>query len=149
MDYDVEHYPTNYALLCQINGLVEEGISYNAGKIRSTPVTIGGSKYIPPIPFEFKVKEDINLILNNSEADTLSKAAQLIAYTMKTQTFIDGNKRTAIIFGNHYLISHGLGLIVIPVKKIGKYKKLLIEYYEDKSNQLIEFLKTECFIPLK
>lgn len=149
MDYDVEHYPTNYALLCQINGLVEEGISYHAGKIRSTPVTIGGSKYIPPIPFEFKVKEDIQLILSNEVTDKLTKAAELIAYTMKTQIFIDGNKRSAVIFGNHYLISHGLGLMVIPVKKIEKYKKLLLEYYEGKSNKLVDFLKSECFIPLK
>lgn len=149
MDYDVEQYPTNYALLCQINGLVEEGISYQAGKIRSTPVSIRGSKYIPPIPFEYKVKEDIDLILNNSTDNNITKAAKLIAFAMKTQTFIDGNKRTAIIFGNHFLIRHGLGLIVVPVEKIEKYKKLLIDYYEDKSNKLINFLKTECFIPLK
>lgn len=149
MDYDVECYPTNYALLCQINGLVEEGISFNAGKIRSTPVTIGGSSYIPPIPFEYKVKEDLEAIINDSKFDDVTKAAKLIAYSMKTQTFIDGNKRTAIIFGNHYLISHGVGLMVVPIEKIEKYKKLLIKYYEDKSEELIGFFVKECFIPLK
>lgn len=149
MDYDVECCPTNYALLCQINGLVEEGISYNAGKIRSTPVTIGGSSYIPPIPFEFKVKEDIECIINDSTIDEVTKAAKLIAYSMKTQTFIDGNKRTAVIFGNHYLISHGVGLMVVPVEKIEKYKALLIKYYEDESEELIEFFVNECFISLR
>ena len=148
MDYDVERCATNYALICQINGLVEEGISYNAGKIRSTPVTIGGSSYVPPIPFEYKIKEDIEQIINDTSDDDIKKAAKLIAYSMKTQTFIDGNKRTAIIFGNHYLISHGLGLMVIPVDKIEKYKKLLLEYYEDKSEELINFFVKECFIPL-
>ncbi|MCQ2793260.1 MAG: Fic family protein, partial [Bacilli bacterium] len=149
MDYDVECYPTNYALLCQINGLVEEGISYSAGKIRSTPVTIGGSSYIPPIPFEFKVKEDIESIINDIDLDHVTKAAKLIAYSMKTQTFIDGNKRTAVIFGNHYLISHGVGLMVVPVEKIEKYKTLLLDYYEDRSEDLIEFFVTECFISLR
>ncbi len=149
MDYDVECYPTSYALLCQINGLVEEAISYNAGKIRSTPVTIGGSSYIPPIPFEYKVKEDIETIINSAEDDDITKAAKLVAYTMKTQTFIDGNKRTAVIFGNHYLISHGAGLMVVPVEKIEKYKTLLLDYYEDRSEELIEFFIKECFIPLR
>jgi len=149
MDYQVECYPTTYAILCQINELVEEGISYYAGKIRSTTVTIGGSTYIPPIPFEFQVKEDIEQIINDPEINDVTKAAKLIAYTMKTQTFIDGNKRTAVIFGNHYLISHGVGLMVVPVEKIKTYKKLLIDYYEDRSDALIEFFKNECFIPLK
>ncbi|MCQ2086906.1 MAG: Fic family protein [Bacilli bacterium] len=149
MDYDVECCPTNYALLCQINALVEEGISYNAGKIRSTTVTIGGSSYIPPIPFEFKVKEDIEYIINNAKFDLPTKAARLIAYTMKTQTFIDGNKRTAVIFGNHFLISHGVGLMVVPVEKIKEYKTLLLEYYEDRSEDLIEFFVKECFISLR
>jgi len=38
--------------------LVEEGLSYSAGRIRSVPVSIGGSSYIPPLPFEDRVKED-------------------------------------------------------------------------------------------
>jgi len=149
MDYNVESYPTNYALLCQINGLIQEGISYNAGKIRSTSVTIGGSSYIPPIPFEYMVKEDIEQIIHEVDCDDITKAAKLIAYSTKTQTFLDGNKRTAVIFGNHYLISHGKGLMVVPVEKIEKYKALLIEYYEGKSEELIDFFKDECFIPLK
>lgn len=149
MDYDVECCPTNYALLCQINGLVEEGISYSAGKIRSTPVTIGGSSYIAPIPFEFKTKEDIESIVNDTELDHVTKAARLIAYSMKTQTFMDGNKRTAVIFGNHYLISHGVGLMVVPVEKIERYKTLLLDYYEDRSEDLIRFFINECFISLK
>ncbi|MGN1262119.1 MAG: Fic family protein, partial [Candidatus Enteromonas sp.] len=149
LDYDVECYPSNYAILCQINGLVEEGLSFNAGKIRSVPVTIGGSSYLPPIPFESKVKEDIETIVNDSACDDVTKAAKLIAYATKTQTFIDGNKRTAVIFGNHYLISHGVGLMVVPVEKIERYKTLLLNYYEDRSEELISFFVRECFIPLK
>jgi prophage maintenance system killer protein len=32
------------------------------------------------------------------------------------QIFIDGNKRTSIIFINHYLISNGKGIIVISAE---------------------------------
>ncbi len=36
----------------------------------------------------------------------------------KKQLFLDGNKRTAVLFANHILISHGKGLIVIPSEKV-------------------------------
>ena len=34
---------TDFALLCEINKMVEEGFYYTAGKVRNTPVTIGGT----------------------------------------------------------------------------------------------------------
>ena len=47
-------YPSNYNLLCQINAVVEEVFSYNAGKIRQVPVRIGGSSYIHQFLLKFK-----------------------------------------------------------------------------------------------
>lgn len=44
----------------------------------------------------------------------------------------DGNKRAAVIFANHYLISQGGGLIVIPEKEVLEFKKKLVAYYEGK-----------------
>ena len=68
---------------------------------------------------------------------------------MKTQVYLDGNKRTAIIFANHYLISHGKGLIVIPAELVSEYKKHLVNYYEDKDLDTIKkFLKEKCWIKL-
>jgi len=137
-------YPSNYNLLCQINSIVEEGFSYNAGKIRQVPVRIGGSNYIPPIPFEAQVKEEIDNILY-STLEELDKAINLLLYVMKKQIFLDGNKRSAVIFANHYLISKGKGLIVIPAELVSEYKKLLIEYYEtDKTENIISFIKDKC-----
>ena len=101
MSIDLANYPTNYAVLCQINQIVEDGFSVTAGKIRKVPVTIGGSSYIPPIPFEDQVKLDIYDILHKE--DGIDLAIDLILYVMKKQLFLDGNKRTAIIFANHYL----------------------------------------------
>ena len=146
MSVDLANYPTNYAVLCQINQIVEDGFSLTAGRIRSVPVTIGGSTYIPPIPFEDQVKQDLFDILNGPEGVDL--AVNLVLYVMKKQLFLDGNKRTAIIFANHYLISHALGLIVVPAEKVDEYKKVLVAYYEDetKKSDIALFLKEKCWI---
>lgn len=148
MSIDLANYPTNFAVLCQINQIVEDGFSVTAGKIRRVPVTIGGSSYIPPIPFEDQVKQDIYDILHHKEGIDL--AIDLILYVMKKQLFLDGNKRTAIIFANHYLITHALGLIVVPSDLVDKYKKILVSYYEDenKKEEISNFLKNKCWIKI-
>ena len=65
---------------------------------------------------------------------------------MKTQVFIDGNKRTAIIFANHYLISKGKGLLAVPFELVPEFKKLLTAYYEDYDTESIkQFLKEKCW----
>jgi len=135
-------YSTNYAVLCQINEIVEDGFSYTAGKIRSVPVSIGGSKYIPPLPYEAQVKDDLSNLL--SKDDSYETGIELLLYVMKKQLFLDGNKRTAVIFANHYLISRGMGLIVIPAELVPDYKKLLIDYYENDSEEIKEFLYNKC-----
>lgn len=140
-------YPTNYAVLCQINEIVEEGFSYTAGKLRSVPVTIGGSKYIPPLPFETQIREELIDIL--SKPASYEVAIELLLYVMKKQLFLDGNKRTAVIFANHYLVSRGMGIVVIPAELVSEYKKLLIQYYETDDPQIKEFLMEKCLTKLK
>ena len=133
-----------FNIICEINRLVEEGFYYNAGKVRSVPVSIGGSTYKPPLPIESVVREEIDEILTSGMPDD-DKAVLLMLYLMKKQIFIDGNKRTAVIAANHLLISHGFGIIAIPEDKVGEYKKLLIDYYEGKDEQrIIGFIKKFC-----
>ena len=133
--------PTNFSLLCEINKFIEEGFYYNAGRVRSTPVSIGGTSWKPEFPIESLIKEELQMILN-SNLDDLDKAIEILLFVMKKQIFIDGNKRTAVIFANHFLISKAKGLIVIPETKVEEYKKLLISYYEGKDEISIkEFLK--------
>ena len=135
-------YPTNYAILCQINEIVEEGFSYTAGRIRSVPVSIGGSTYIPPIPYEPQVKEDLSTLL--SKDASYDVAIELLLYVMKKQLYLDGNKRTAVIFANHYLISRGMGLIVIPAELVSEFKGHLIKYYEENDISIKDFLYYKC-----
>ena len=139
---------TDYNTLCMINRLVLEGFYYNAGMLRNVPVDIGGTTWKPDIPVESDIKNDIEEIINSTKSN-IDIAIDLLLYVAKTQMFIDGNKRTSVIFANHYLISKGKGLIVIPVKKIEEYKKLLIEYYEtNQKKNIAKFIKEECYFKL-
>lgn len=137
---------TNFALLCEINKMVEEGFYYLAGKVRNVPVKIGGTTWKPELPIESIIKEDLEKIFN-SKMDDVDRAIELLLYTMKKQVFIDGNKRTSVIYSNHYLISKGKGIIAIPAELTEEFKDLLIPYYEGKDEkQIKKFIKEKCYI---
>lgn len=145
LDPDVIQSSSNYYLLQHIAGLVNEGLITNGDRIRGIPVKIGGSSYIPPLPVEVDVKEKIDEIIHSEESD-IDKAIALCMYSMKTQIFIDGNKRASVILANHYMIAHGLGLLVIPEKEVPEFKRLLVRYYEgEKLETMSRFLKERCW----
>ena len=144
LDKDVLASRTDYYLLCRIARLVNEGFFWEGGRIRGVPVTIGGTSYAPPLPHESDVKDSIAKIVAK-DGDEVEKAIELCLYCMKTQVFLDGNKRAAVIFANHYLIAHGGGLIVIPEKAVPDFKKLLVDYYEGEDiARIMSFMKEKC-----
>ncbi len=145
LDKDVLSYPTGYDILCHIAKLVNEGFYSDGGRIRGVPVTIGGTKYVPPLPIESIVKEQIRDILQE-DVDPVNTAIHLCLYCMKTQIFNDGNKRASVIFANHYMISKGQGLIVIPENHVPEFKRLLVAYYEDRDNgDILSFMREKCW----
>ena len=145
VDPDVVASPCNYYLLSHIARIINEGFYDNGGSVRGIPVTIGGSTYVPPLPIEIDVKERIMDIIQ-SEMDLIDIAIELTLYCMKTQIFIDGNKRASIIFTNHFMIQHGLGLLVVPERIVPEFKTLLIAYYEGRDETSIkDFLKERCW----
>ena len=149
LDKDVIQAESNYYLLCHIAKLVNEGFFYDGGRIRGVPVTIGGTKYVPPIPQELQVKECIDKIINSNK-EKIDIAIELCMYCMRTQIFIDGNKRASVIFDNHYMIAHGLGLIVIPEAQVPEFKKKLVKYYEKSDiKEVNKFLKDKCWRKIK
>lgn len=148
LNKDVITSPTNFTLLCEINRLIEEGFYYNAGKVCSTPVSIGGTKWKPELPIEEVIREELQGILN-ANLDDVSKAIELLLFVMKKQIFIDGNKRTAVIFANHLLIQKAKGLIVIPDEKNEEFKSLLLEFYEGKDKKKIkDFLQKYAYLKI-
>ncbi len=145
LDPDVIQAESDYYLMCHSAKLVNEGFFTDGGRIRGVPVTIGGSSYKPPLPIESEVKETIKEILESSK-DVIDTAIDLCMYCMKTQIFIDGNKRASVIFVNHYLIAHGKGLLVIPEEHVPEFKKMLVAYYEGEDIEVIRgFLKEHCW----
>lgn len=146
LDKDVIRSQSDYYLLCHIAKLVNEGFFSNGGRIRGVPVTIGDCSYVPPLPIETDVKTKINEIVGAAQVSAIDTAIRLCLYCMKTQIFLDGNKRTSVIFANHYLISQGQGFIVIPEKAVPEFKKLLVSYYEsDSLTEISEFMKQNCW----
>lgn len=145
LDRDVIASCSDYYMLSHIARVVNEGFFAEGGRIRGVPVTIGGSSYVPPLPNELDVKEKIREIIEESD-EVINTAIRLCLYCMKTQIFLDGNKRASVIFANHYLISHGGGFLVIPEKEVPEFKRLLVKYYEGEDITVIaDFMKKYCW----
>ena len=136
LDRDVIQSESNYHMLCHIAKLVNEGFFYDGGRIRGIPVQIGGTTYVPPLPIETVVIERIEEIRKQNK-EPIDIAIELCMYCMKTQVFMDGNKRASVFFANHYLIAQGMGFLVIPEMDVPKFKKLLVEYYEGAPLEII------------
>lgn len=148
LDQDVLSFPSNLDILQHIGKLINEGFFTDGGAIRSVPVRIGGTTYTPPIPFESTVREGLDAILNANDAPAII-GINLCLYIMKTQVFQDGNKRAAVIFANHYLISKGAGLLVIPEGDVPQFRELLVAYYEgDRVDEMMDFMRTKAYRPM-
>ena len=99
------------------------------------------SDYSPEGDVKDRIRE-----LTEENGDVIDVAIKLCLYCMKTQIFLDGNKRASIIFANHYLISHGGGILVIPEKEVPEFKSLLVRYYEGENISIISnFMKKSCW----
>ena len=145
LDRDVIQCDSNYHILSHIAKLVNEGFYTDRGRIRGVPVKIGGSSYIPPLPIESTVKDALREITRQEES-TIDVAIHLCLYCMRAQIFNDGNKRAAVLFANHYLISKSGGLLVIPEKEVPTFKSMLVEYYERKEDKgIVTFMKDKCW----
>ena len=94
---------------------------------------------------EADVKEHIAAILDGP-GETVDIAIRLALYCMKTQIFIDGNKRAAILFANHFMIQRGTGLLVVPEERVSEFKGKLVAYYEGREEEaLLSFMKECCW----
>lgn len=88
--------------ICKINSFVSRNESLEWGVLRTGKVGISGTSYIPNIPNEEEVINDINEKLT-IENITL-KAIKYMLYGMRSQLFWDENKRTSTIIANKIMI---------------------------------------------
>lgn len=128
----------------KINSFVARNESLDWGVLRYGSVGISGTDYIPPIPEEKIVLIDLFNILHSQNSVT-EKALNLFMYLCKQQLFWDGNKRTAMIVVNKYLIENGKGIFQISEKNIEEFNILLNKYYStDEKHELKNFLYHNC-----
>ena len=122
----------NYHLLCHIHALVADKLVLNQelGKIRTTPVNIGGTKWKPQFPIESQIKEELEALLNQSEKTKTEISIEIMLFIMRRQMFIDGNKRVAMLFANKIMIDNGCGIITIAQDDQETFYEKLIKYYE-------------------
>lgn len=100
------------------------------GKLRSTPVNIGGTKWKPDFPIESKIKEGLDEVLSQVGKSKTLIAIDVMLYIMRSQMFIDGNKRVAMLFANKYMIDNGCGIITIANDIQKAFYEKLIKFYE-------------------
>ncbi len=136
--------------LRQLNRIAGKYTVINPGTIRDKydePIRVPLSAekdYYPPVPpAEEVIDEQIKTILSSGDVDA---ALDLFCYVSKSQFFNDGNKRTATLITNMFMIKNGLGVFSIPVKDKLKFYELLTSYYDNDSNlaSLKDYLKTNC-----
>ncbi len=145
LDKSVISFPSGFDILSHIAKLVNDGFFIDGGAVRSVPVKIGGTSYIPPLPVETVIKENLSDIVNTDD-EAIIKGIKLCLYCMKAQIFNDGNKRAAVIFANHFLISKGAGMLIIPENRVPEFKRLLVAYYEGKGEkEIIDFMVRDCW----
>jgi hypothetical protein len=64
---------------------------------------------------------------------------------MRKQIFLDGNKRVAMLAGNHVMIASGCGIISVPVEHQNAFRNMLIAFYESgDSEELSRFIYENC-----
>lgn len=122
----------DYNTLCYIHKLVTDKLvpTSQLGKIRITPVNIGGTKWQPQFPIESQIIEELDKILNQENKTVTEIAIEVMFYIMRRQMFIDGNKRVAMLFANKIMIDNGCGIITIAQKNQAEFYEMLIKYYE-------------------
>lgn len=141
---DTLDYPTDYPFICKINQYVGgDNLIIWAGYLRNVPVSIGGTTWKPDMPIESQIKEELEEIMRiNSPTD---RALTLLLYIVRKQMFLDGNERTSMLAGNHVMISHGCGIISIPIEHQRTFTGMLIDFYEsNRMDEIKQFLYENC-----
>lgn len=129
IDYD-------YKALCQIHKLTCDKLvlDQNLGRIRTTPVNIGGTNWKPQFPIESQIKEELERLLNQPEKTKTEIAIEIMLWVMRRQMFIDGNKRVGMLLANKIMIDNGCWIITISQENQPTFFEKLIKFYETGDN---------------
>ncbi len=100
----------------EMHALILHGIDReNAGRYRTVPVMIAGSRHVPPQPYLIeKQMEDFMIKFKDMEKEKVHPvliAAYLHDELVRIHPFIDGNGRTSRLLMNLYLLRNGYTIV--------------------------------------
>lgn len=120
--------PVTFEYWCKLNELIARNEALEWGKLRTGTVGISGTDYMPPVPQQEVVRQELADILNAGVSAT-EKALNAFVWGARGQFFWDGNKRTSLTLANKILIEAGAGILTITDKYMEQFNVLLLEYY--------------------
>ena len=135
----------------EIHALVLHGINReNAGRYRTVPVMISGSRHVPPRPYLIE-KQMEDFIIRFAEMETAQvhpvlTAAYLHDELVRIHPFIDGNGRTSRLLMNLYLLRNRYTLVNLKGSDEAKvsYYKALEESHTEKHPEAFQMLVAEA-----
>ncbi|AUI72463.1 Fic family protein [Companilactobacillus alimentarius] len=126
----------------QINAIVAKNDSLAPGEFRTGQggVNIGSNELFRPddVDVDEETKFLDSLLTSGKSATEIS--LRLMYHNMRNQLFWDGNKRTATLIANKYMIDNGAGLINVPLDLWSKWNELISEFYKTGNvNEILEW----------
>lgn len=143
--FDHVDHPNTLPFLRELNKICMEELSFDAGNVRTAPVRIGRTSWIPEMPQEEQIIEHLAKI--DCMDDRLDAALEMFCYITRTQMFLDGNKRVAQLMCNKIMMENDIGILSIPYDEIDQFKEKLVDYYETNDTDLLkDFLRERCLL---
>lgn len=149
--YILDHLdtPVDLKFLEDLHQLIaKEDVPWGSlGTLRTQHVRISGTNYIPPIPNAEKIHADLITIANSPEET--DRAVTTMLYVMRTQPFLDGNKRIGTLVCNKMLVASGRGIFSLPPELKEDFTKKLVDYYESGNmDDIKRFIYENCLTGL-
>lgn len=120
--------PVTFEYWCKLNEYIARNEALEWGKLRTGTVGISGTDYMPPIPQQEAVQQELADILN-ADVSATEKALNAFVWGARGQFFWDGNKRTSLTLANKILVEAGAGILTITDKHMEQFNVLLLDYY--------------------
>lgn len=124
---------SNIHLIEDIHRLLVEGFDVSFG-LRSKPVGVTGSKYIP-LSIPTQINEALNnlCVIINKMSSPYDKALIALVGISYIQPFEDGNKRTARLFTNAILLAYDCAPLSYRNVDEVNYRESMLTFYEKNS----------------
>lgn len=136
--------PLTLDYICKLNGFIARNEPLEWGTLRTGTAGISGTDYVPPIPVQIEVEQELRDILDK-DATATEKALSAFLWGARGQFFWDGNKRTSMTVANKILLSAGAGMLTITDRNMEHFNSLLLGFYNDgKPEAIKQFLYDNC-----